>query len=504
MFRKTALAAMITATVPFALAQAGDRDDHGFPGEHRVRHVLLISVDGLHAIDVENYIHTHPASALARLTRHGVRYTNAASAKPSDSFPGLLAMVTGGSPVSTGVYYDDSYDRTFYPPGTTDCRATPGAEVVFDESIDNATSDGIDPAKLPVGPNCKVVYPHQFLRANTIFEVVKAHRGRTAWADKHPAYELVNGPSGTGVDDLYTPEITVVDGANATSSVVTTAANDALKVQAILNEIHGLDHTGTKKARVPAVFGMNFQAVSVGQKLARDSVTGLPGGYLDAAGTPSTVLQYGLDKTDAALGKMIKALRDESIFDRTLLIVSAKHGQAPIDPAKVNKAGKLSAKLAGVASVAGAIAQVTEDDVALIWLKDQSQTQAVVDVLHANQAAWNIDRVLSGASLTLRFPDPAADSRAPDIVVLPTLGTIFTASGKKNAEHGGFTDDDTNVALVVSHPGMREHVVKTPATTMQIGPTIVQALGIDPDELDAVRIEHTTVLPGLNGASDRR
>lgn len=29
----------------------------------------------------------------------------------------------------------------------------------------------------------------------------------TAWADKHPAYDLLNGPSGKGIADLYTPEI---------------------------------------------------------------------------------------------------------------------------------------------------------------------------------------------------------------------------------------------------------------------------------------------------------
>ena len=104
------------------------------------------------------------------------------------------------------------------------------------------------------------------MKTNTIFEVVKASGRRTAWADKHPAYDLVNGPSGRGVDDLYTPEITNVDGFDATVSVVCTVENDELKVQAILNEIHGRKHDGSPGGGVPAVFGMNFQAVSVGRK----------------------------------------------------------------------------------------------------------------------------------------------------------------------------------------------------------------------------------------------
>ena len=91
--------------------------------------------------------------------------------------------------------------------------------------------------KLPLGPDCKPVFPHQFVRVNTIFEVIRNHGGRTAWADKHPAYDLVNGPSGKGVDDLYTPEITIVNGFDATTSVVTAVANDTLKVNAVVNEI---------------------------------------------------------------------------------------------------------------------------------------------------------------------------------------------------------------------------------------------------------------------------
>ena len=95
---------------------------------------------------------------------------------------------------------------------------------------------------------------------------------------------------------------------------------------------------------------MNFQAVSVGQKLAKDnsdgsctddtgSLNGQPGGYKDGAGTPTDVLAYGLQKTDEALGNMIQALKSQSIYDSTLFIVTSKHGQSPINPVKLNKPG---------------------------------------------------------------------------------------------------------------------------------------------------------------------
>jgi len=101
-----------------------------------VRHVLLISVDGLHHQDLDDWTNSHPSSALSYLSRHGVVYRDAHAPTPSDSFPGLLALVTGGTPKTTGVYYDDSYDRTLYAPGSG-CAGAPGSEIVYDESIDH-------------------------------------------------------------------------------------------------------------------------------------------------------------------------------------------------------------------------------------------------------------------------------------------------------------------------------------------------------------------------------
>ena len=498
-----------------------------------IEHVLLISVDGLHALDVANYIESHPDSALAELSNHGVTYTNARTPANSDSFPGLLALVTGGSPVTGGLYYDVSYDRTIYDPSNKTCSGPAGNTMVFDESIDlygsdNISKNVIDPAKLPRSKQfgqCAPLYPHAALRTNTIFEVIHARGWRTAWADKHPAYDLVNGPSGKGVDDLYTPEITNVNGPDATVSVDCTVANDQLKVKAVLNQINGLT-SDSKPASVPAIFGMNFQAVSVGQKLA-NSLAGtncpgvnpahdnMPGGYLDGAGTPTKVLEFGLEQTDAALKSMIHALKSKSLWEHTLFIVSAKHGQSPINPVKVNKPGHfadLVAKLpdAGTNPAAKAIANaancstgpcgfVQDDDVALIWLADQSKTQLVADYLNKNANALYIEQVMAGDSLTLRFNNPNHDSRTPDIIVQPIYGTIYTSSTKKNAEHGGFSFADTNVALIVSRALFQtSKVIKTPVATSQVAPTILNSLKINPLSLKSVVMEKTPVLPGLD------
>src|SRR5262249_36803445 len=383
---------LITGTIP-ALAVPPAPNARPQP---KFQHVLLVSVDGLHAVDLERYIDLHANSTMAQLAQQGVVYPNASTSRPSDSFPGLLSMVTGGTPRSTGVFYDDSYDRTLSPPGSN-C-STKGTEVVYDESIDFDSTKidgggGINPANLPLdgSKGCTPVYPHSFLRVNTIFEVAHEAGLHTAWSDKHPAYDLVNGPSGKGVADLYTPEIASTDGTR-----LGTEAYDDLKVNAVLNEISGKDHTGTKSAPVPAIFGMNFQAVSVTQKLTGD-------GYLDSVGTPSPELQAALDHTDQSLGKMLAALRANNLFSDTFIIITAKHGQSPIDPNKYQKVPSSTLKAGGVSSF---VAQLTTDDIALFWLNDQSKTDAVVSALTANEATAHIQEIFSGDALELLFNDP--------------------------------------------------------------------------------------------------
>lgn len=403
--------------------------------------------------------------------------------------------------------------------------------MVFDESIDlyvgNVSQNVIDPTKLPrhidAHGNCVPLYPHSALRTNTVFEVVKNSGGRTAWADKHPAYDLVNGPSGHGVDDLYTPEITNVGGFDATHSVVCTAENDQKKVQAIVNEINGLSHDGKTAPGTPVVFGMNFQAVSVGQKSAKDNydnscaddtdptINQQSGGYVDGAGSPTAVLAYGLNSVDQALGKMIVALKNKGIYNSTLFIVSAKHGQSPINPGKVNKPGHFADLVAALpdggtnqaaldiaaanACATGACGFVQDDDIALIWLPDPTQDQLVADYLNTNASALFIDEVLGGVELKLKLKDPTKDSRVPDVIVQPQYGVIYTSSTHKNAEHGGLSFGDTNVGLIISNPSIKAKTIKTPVATSQVAPTLLQFLGIDPQKLNSVRTEGTELLP---------
>jgi hypothetical protein len=508
------------------------------------RHVLLLSIDGLHAEDLSRFVSAHSASALAGLAERGVQYTSAyvnrldgTPTNPSDSFPGLLALVTGGSSKTTGGWYDVSYARDLYAySATSPCSGPSGTSVAYDESIDmnnaylwgSETDDTpthelavlrgrIDPTLLPYaksGTSCAAVYPHQFLRVSTIFNVAKDAGLHTAWSDKHLAYELVGGPSGDGVDDFFAPEInsdpansllpSATPGGAFTDKWTSTEAYDDFKVAAILNEIDGrwsddglVGATDTAgRPGVPAIFGMNFQAVSVAQKDASAN-----GGYADASGTPGPEVADALVHTDASIGRMVRALRHRGLLEETLIIVTAKHGQSPIDKSAVKKVDPdaVAALIGSVAPVAGHI----EDDVLLYWLKDPTQAAAAASVLlhpPVGSVAPEVEVVMTTsteATFRTMFGDPTKDARTPDLIVKPLHGVIYTRSKKKDAEHGGFADDDSHVGLLVSSSRLEARVVDDDVRTKQVAPTILRALGLDPQALDAVRAEGTRVLPEL-------
>jgi hypothetical protein len=541
--------------------------DHTSP-PNNINRVLLISVDGMHAVDFVNCSNgisgaNNGASycpAIAGLGKTGINYVAASTSKPSDSFPGLTAIITGGSPALTGVYYDVAYSRNYDAPQKTTGNGlgagpcTPGAvptgtTTEYEEGIDRDQSklnggapgaeltDGginsIDADKLVRDPSngCKPVYPWQFVRANSIFSVIHQAGGYTAWSDKHPAYSSVaSGVGPAALNDFFAPEInsnvvglpgvTTPTGISCaavrdpgsdltawTNSFQNIQCYDTLKVDAILHEIDGEDHLGKRKTQVPTIFGMNFQAVSVGQKLIENS-NATKGGYLDAAGTPSAALLDEFKFVDASIAAFVSELKAQGLYETTLIVITAKHGQSPIDPSRYVSQLINGTSPATLLSNAGFIPNSestnnptgigpTQDDVSLIWLNNSSDTAPSVTMLEDNAAASGIalGQIYYGPSLALNFNDPTVDPRTPDIIVTPNVGVTYTGSTAKQAEHGGFAHDDTNVILLLSNPSFAPRTVNAAVGTAQVAPTILEALGINPQALDAVRLEGTGVLP---------
>lgn len=456
------------------------------------QHAILISIDGMHAEDLHAFIKHAPHSTLASWAKSGVRFDQAYTPAPADSFPGLIALITGGQPTTTGIWYDVTYNHLLAAP-SSDCSVR-GTEVAYDETIDNTTNSALDPNKLPRDPDhgCSPVYPHAYLKVNTIFDVVQAAGGKTAWIDKHPAYEIVLGPHGHAVDDLYTPEI----GANfegkhdnpkdkITASIDRTAEYDHLKMQALLYELKGLGHDGQHPGTVPELMGMNMQVVSVAQKLA---------GYHGSR--PQPALQRAFEDVDQRLSELKNTLQQQHLLDNTFIIISAKHGNSPINSSLVRHLETQALKQVIENAAPGALAHLTADDGGLIWLKDAQYKSVVIHALLQQRHALGILHVLDAQAAPLNYP---RDERSPDIVIISQHGVIYGHAGDtKLAEHGGYGRDDRHVLLLVvdasQHP---QHLVHTRVSTQQVAPTLLVALGLNPDHLEALHKEAVLPLPGL-------
>jgi Type I phosphodiesterase / nucleotide pyrophosphatase len=572
-----------TATLALAVGITLSASAHA--GDVKKDHVLLISIDGMHAVDYENCVKSSTCPNLAALGKTGINYTRTSTSRPSDSFPGLMALVTGGTPKTVGAFYDVAWDRVLAPPamttgnglaaGTCTSRKNNGTQTEYEEGDEinqlllngggpyKSVIDGgvlsLEPARFVRDPfsqpdTCAPVYPWNFIRTNTIYGVIHAAGGYTAWSDKHAVYAAVSGPTGTNtpsnVDDYYSPEVNsnqiplpgiITAGTNFDCSAIkasgssTVAGNDwttdfqaiqcydQLKVNAVVNWIQGKTHLGTSNAPVPTIFGMNFQAVSVGQKLIEKGVFG---GYTDAAGDPTPALGSEITFVDAAIGQMVAALKSQNLLESTTIIITAKHGQSPIDPNRFfpipGPAGTNGTSPANLLEAQGLIPAVqvagpgpTEDDISQLWLSPgnttANNTMAAVNFLEKNAATAGIGQIFYLASLETMFNAPGVptvngpccallpggDPRTPDIIVAPNIGVIYTGSSKKQEEHGGFAFDDTNVMLLVSNPSFQPQTITSWVETMQVAPTILSLLDLDPNSLDAVRMEGTPVLPGL-------
>jgi len=608
---KLGAAAVIAAgAIGGSAAAVSAHSDHRDRGRgSQISHVLLISVDGMHQSDLDWYIANHPGSELAKLASGSAEFTNNHTSDPSDSDPGGTALMTGGDPRATGVYYDVEYSHGEFPPGTTNCSGpVPGGNVIYDSPDDilNAVPDllnnnsgntfpsfdeggsiysgdgsaiggkfpgddtnpgaimnltpapqsGLNPATYPVDPKtCQPIQPWDYLKVNSIFQVIQNAGMRTAWSDKHAIYTSFNGPGsgGNSIDDFFGPEIdsqavepngvpypTDTDWAHDDAA---TKQYDGYKVQAIINEINGFDHSGTTQVGTPAIFGMNFQTVSVAQKVdspstltqnADGTYTEGPvelAGYYPGTTTPRPLLASALDYVNAQLQRMDETIHQDGLGSSTAIIITAKHGQSPQDPLLLKriKDGPIidainAAWTAQTGDPNSLIVAGTDDDLWQSYLSVKTQDAAdfvknylwnhsATAVLYSNDgvnrgteqvAHSGLAKIYAGHEAARFFGVPYQDPRYPDVFGRVQVGTVYTG-GTKIAEHGGDNPGDRDVPLLVYAPGtVSPRQSSAWVETTQVAPTILSLLGLDPRALQAVQIEGTQVLPGIGRGHDGR
>jgi arylsulfatase A-like enzyme len=274
----------------------------------------------------------------------------------------------------------------------------------------------------------------------------------------------------------------------------------------------------------PAIFGMNFQTISTAQKLPTSD--GLKGGYLAGGMIPGPLLTRALNWLDGEIGMMVAHIKADHLAGSTAIIISAKHGQSPTNPAdlaRVPDGPVISAVNAAWAALHPANTNLvvfsTDDDGMLLWLSDRSQAAAnfVKKYLLTHSAAGNdinggpitvsasgLKKVYAGEEAADFIGVPKSDPRHPDIIGIVQHGVVYTGGKAKIAEHGGDDIQDRNVPILVVLPGGHHgRVIDAPVETTRIAPTILALLGLNPRALDAVRIEHTKILPGLRDDRDR-
>ncbi|MGA3065587.1 MAG: alkaline phosphatase family protein [Tepidisphaeraceae bacterium] len=484
------------------------------------KHVIIISIDGLHQADLSDAALTDQIPRITALLQSSVEYTQAATSTPSDSFPGTLAYLTGAGPATTGVYYDESYSRTLIPAGGS-ASSPRGAFVANTEALDKNAQlisgggdcgvQSIDPSKLPLDASGAPAFPHSYLKVNTIFEIVHAAGLRTSMIDKHPAYEIAAGPSGKGIDDLYCPEIeakcVLTDGKLDDSagddadpkpkviskSVPLAMAYDDMHLAALMNELGGRDARGDAAAPVPGLIVINLQAVNVAEKFKKGGIL-----VLDGTETPTKVMKQALNHTDTVIGAIVDKLKSDGLWDQTLIVLTAKHGQNPRvgTLTTVNPSVLLDPlKAAGIQ-----VARATIDDLAILWLADPTQAGKAAQIeegLKTSNPDAGIDRVLWGDSLKaaglVGYPD-----RTPDLIVALKPGVVISEKAKRS-EHGGFCEDDTHVPLILTggvvDAKSRATTVDLPVKTTQIAVTVIDAMGLNSADLQGAQIDKTQALP---------
>jgi arylsulfatase A-like enzyme len=229
-----------------------------------------------------------------------------------------------------------------------------------------------------------------------------------------------------------------------------------------------------------------------------------------------------LDYINTQIGAMTQRIDRDGLSSSTTIILSAKHGQSPIDPNLLRRVddGKIidgldAAWAAGHPSSKPLVAFSVDDDAMLLWLSDHTPAafafakqylqshsapaNTISDpkgVYSTTVAASGLTDIYTGIHADDVLGAPAGDSHAPDLFGIAQHGVVYTGGVSKIAEHGGAAADDRDVALVVSGAGVHHGLVESsPVQTTQIAPTILDLLGLNPNALQAVRADHTRKLP---------
>jgi arylsulfatase A-like enzyme len=216
---------------------------------------------------------------------------------------------------------------------------------------------------------------------------------------------------------------------------------------------------------------------------------------------------------------LVAQIKAQGLASSTAIVLTSKQGQSPTNPNDVKRindakivAGVDAAWAAAHPGAAPLVVNTSDDDVMLWWLSNRSQAaanfvqhyllthSAVATTLQGKRIVVpdsGLAKVYAGAVSAAYFGVPVSDPRHPVVFGLVQHGVIY-ADAPDIAQHGGGDIQDLSIPILVDLPGQQHGAtVCAPVKIIQIAPTILALLGLNPQALQAVQIEHTQVLPGL-------
>ena len=218
----------------------------------------------------------------------------------------------------------------------------------------------------------------------------------------------------------------------------------------------------------------------------------------------------------------------QHLLASTTVILSAKHGQSPIEATALkriddgNIIDALNAAWKAQGGTSDLVSFAIDDDAMLMWLSDRSRSAfhfaksfllSYSQPASANAAtdydknpigftASGLTRVSAGTSF---FGVPASDPRAPDLVGVVQHGVVYTGKTKKIAEHGGIDRQDRNVPIVVYGAGVHApRIKKYHVETTEIAPTILHCSASTPTNCRRYRPRAHPACPASNRRTSKR
>jgi hypothetical protein len=147
-------------------------------------------------------------------------------------------------------------------------------------------------------------------------------------------------------------------------------------------------------------------------KRERLSRTVAMGGYKNAAVLPSAKLLEEIEYVDTAIGIIVSGLQSAGIYDNTLLIITAKHGDSPTDPTRYVADGTITPTTILATNNMIPCSEsplnptgigATEDEVSVLWLKKGASVNAAVRLLESNAAPIGMGEIFYGPSVALNY-----------------------------------------------------------------------------------------------------